>query len=365
MTNAGSTIAADSEIVAEACAWIAQVESGDLSASDLAALREWMGRSPAHAREIREVAALSGRLAVLTELAPALEQSAGVGHDLRRPPRRARLLAPAFAAAAMLVVAGGMLMSGLFFSADATPEIYKTAVGEYQTIALADGTSVSLNTDSQIEVDFNDDERRVRLINGEALFEVAANPKRPFVVYSDTAVAEAVGTSFVVRLREAVTELAVVEGVVAFSTLPRSTEFPAGRGENDAADEKSPAGGPVEKVIVKAGQALTSTELTSIAAATSLQDIPVLTERDLQRKLSWTDGFLEFSETPLEDVVEELTRHNPISIEIADPDLKELTFGGIFRTGDVEQLLGALEGLGVVVERQGDSRYQLRTAEAE
>lgn len=362
--NTRSTIDTNSEIVSEACAWIAQLESGDLSAADFAALREWMGRSPAHAREIRNIANLSGQLAVLTELAPALEVSAGVGHSLRKQSKGRRIFAPAFATAITLLIVSGVVISALLFNADATPKIYKTAVGEYQTITLADGTDVSLNTFSQIEVDFNDDERRVRLVNGEALFEVASNPKRPFVVYSDTAVAEAVGTSFVVRLREAVTELAVVEGVVAFSKLPSSIETSAKRGSSASPEENTPARATAERVIVKAGQALTSTALTSIATAASAQDIPVLTERDLQRKLSWTDGFLDFSETPLEDVIEELTRHNPVSIEIADPDLKQLKFGGIFRTGDVEQLLGALEGLGVVVDRQGDNQYQLRTADA-
>ncbi len=361
--NTRSTIETNSEITSEACAWVAQIESGDLSPSDLAALREWMARSPAHADEIRSIAGLSGQLAVLTDLAPALERNAGVGHSLRRPARTLRFGAPAFAAALALVIVGGVLISALLFNADETPQIYKTAVGEYQNITLADGTAVSLNTDSQIEVDYNSDERRVRLIHGEALFEVASNPKRPFVVYSDTAVAEAVGTSFVVRLREAVTELAVVEGVVAFSRLPQFTEPSVMRISNETDSENLREAAPAERVIVKAGQALTSTELTTIASATITQDIPVLTERDLQRKLSWTDGFLEFSETPLVDVVEELTRHNLVSIEIVDPDLKELKFGGIFRTGDVEQLLGALEGLGVVVERQGDNQYQLRMAE--
>lgn len=363
--NTHSTIETNSEITSEACAWIAQLESGDLSASDLETLREWMSRSPSHAQEVRNIAELSGQLAVLTDLAPALEASAGVGHELRRPRRKFRMAAPAFAAAFALLIVSGALISVSLFRTDATPEIYKTAVGEYRTITLADGTDVSLNTDSQIEVDFNDDERRIRLINGEALFEVASNPKRPFVVYSDTAVAEAVGTSFVVRLREAVTELAVVEGLVAFSKLPMSIEISAKRRPDEPLPENSLAEAPIERVIVKAGQALTTADLTTRASETVTQDIPVLTERDLQRKLSWTDGFLEFSETPLVDVVEELTRHNAVSIEIVDPDLKELKFGGIFRTGDVEQLLGALEGLGVVVEREGDNQYLLRTADGE
>jgi len=353
----------DGEIRAEACAWIAQLESGALSSSDLAALREWMDRSPAHASEIRNIAKISGALSVLTDLAPALEKAAGANHSLRRAPIRFSGGARALTASFALLVITAAVAAAFLFNTDQTPSIYKTAVGEYQTVTLPDGTDVSLNTDSQIEVDFSDAERRVRLVHGEALFDVASNPKRPFVVYSDTAIAEAVGTSFVVRLREAVTELAVVEGIVAFSKLAPSLA-PAPQQKKTPNEAPAPAP-PVERVIVTAGQALTSTEITTIAAAAVVQEIPTLSERDLQRKLSWTDGFLEFSETPLADVIEELTRHNRVSIEIVDPDLKELKFGGIFRTGDVEQLLGALEGLGVAVERQDQDRYLLSMAQSE
>ena len=363
--NDRSTIAGNSEIVSEACAWVAQVESGDMSAADLAALREWMGRSPAHAREIRYIADRSGQLAALTEIAPALEVSAGVGHGLRKPSRRARLLAPVLGVSLMFVAAAVVLFPALLTTEETEPAIYMTAVGEYQTFVLADGTTVSLNTDTHIEVNFHTDERSVELISGEALFDVTPNPDRPFVVYADTVTAEAVGTSFVVRLRDAVTELAVVEGVVAFSKIPSAIETLARRDAVNVPEKTLPALSRPEPVIVKAGQTLTSAALTSVDSESAAEPLPMLTERDMLRKLSWTDGFLDFSETPLEEVVDELTRHNPVTIEIADPDLRELKFGGVFRTGDVEQLLGALEGLGVDVERQGTNRYLLRMAEDE
>ncbi|MEM8935880.1 MAG: FecR domain-containing protein [Pseudomonadota bacterium] len=353
-----SDITVDSEITTEACAWVAQVESGNMSGADLAALREWMGRSSAHRQEIRQIAEISGQLAILTELASAIEANAGVGHGARRTTARKAFAAPAFMAVLALIVGGIALFTMQRSGVHAMPEIYKTAVGEYQTVSLSDGTSVSLNTASQIEVDFNDEERRVRMIEGEALFDVASNPKRPFVVYSDNAVAEAVGTSFVVRLRNTLTELAVVEGVVAFSRLPQSINLAA----PDDVLEAAPNEQPLDQVIVRAGQTLTSGEISTHSAISEAPDIPSLTERDLQRKLSWTEGFLEFSDTPLEEVVGELTRHNPISIDILEPDLRELKFGGIFRTGDVDQLLAALEGLGVDVERVDDDHFVLRTA---
>ena len=354
-------IETDSEIVSEACAWVAQIESGAMSASDMAALREWMERSPVHAREIRSVAALSGRLSVLTELAPALEASAGVHSKLRKQPQR-RFVTPAVAVIMLVITAGALLTLLHTPAAIDAPTIYQTAIGEYETIVLDDGTSVSLNTDSQIEVAFSESERRVRMINGEALFEVAPNPTWPFVVYSDTAVAEAVGTSFVLRLRDAITELAVVEGAVAFSSLT-VMDASADRTPNAAVPaEPERLLQDIERVVVTAGQTLTSGDIPKLVAEQGAPDLSILSDREIQRRLSWTEGFLEFSQTPLETVVAELTRHNDVTIEIADPSLKSLKFGGIFRTGDVDELLDALSGLGVAVEQQDDKTYRLLSA---
>ena len=357
-------IETNSEIMAEACGWVAQIESGSMSASDMAALREWMERSPAHAREIKSVAALSKQLSTLTDLAPTLETSAGVRSRLRKQPQR-RFASPAIAIAILTITAGALLALLRMPAGNDAPEIYQTAIGEYETIVLEDGTNVSLNTDSQIEVAFNERERRVRMIKGEALFEVASNPMRPFVVYSDTAVAEAVGTSFVLRLlRNALTELAVVEGVVAFSSLEALGPSAAPTPNDTASGETEHSIQNITKVVVTAGQTLTSGDIPKLVAEKGAPDLSVLSDRELQRRLSWTEGFLEFSQTPLETVVAELTRHNDVTIEIADPSLKSLEFGGIFRTGDVDELLDALSGLGVAVERHGDKTYRLYSVSA-
>ena len=365
-----SIIATSSEITAEACAWVAQMESGDMSASDLAALREWMGRSPAHAREIRAIAALSGGLAELTALAPALETAAGVGSPLRKARSRRRFLSSALAASAAAVLVAAMLVltqEPLVADAPDTHQMatHQTAIGEYETFRLADGTTVSLTTDSRIDVEYDGAARRVRMIRGEALFDVETDPARPFVVASETAVAEAIGTSFVVRLRNAATELAVLEGAVAFSEAALAAAPPplAERRAQAPETRADDVGDKAARVVVKAGQALISRDIPKAASAEDGGALVTLSERDIQRKLSWTEGFLEFSQTPLEDVVAELTRHNDVTVEIADPSLKALRFGGIFRTGDVDELMGALAGLGVVVHVQGDDYYRLTAAQ--
>ena len=97
-------LSADREITAEACAWVAQLESGDLSASDLAALREWMGRSPSHAAEIKAIADLSGQLSVLTEMAEPVAKAAATTSRLRRRSWGRPILGAGLAAAAALAL---------------------------------------------------------------------------------------------------------------------------------------------------------------------------------------------------------------------------------------------------------------------
>ena len=94
-------------------------------------------------------------------------------------------------------------------------ELYRTQVGERRVIALKDGSHVHLNTGSTIEVALKKDRRLVRLVKGEAMFEVAHDRQRPFLVDAGSAQMRAVGTAFNVRIRENIVELTVTEGSVA------------------------------------------------------------------------------------------------------------------------------------------------------
>ncbi|MEQ8735549.1 MAG: FecR domain-containing protein [Rhodospirillaceae bacterium] len=360
MTNVPNHIDADGEIIAEACAWVAQLESGKLTGSDLAALQEWMARSPAHKKEIRIIAELNNQLSSLTELAEPIRSASAAASALRK-----RSWVPAFAKPGFVML--GALVSAvalvaLFISTDLfiePVEIYRTSVGQYQTIELSDGTAVKLNTDSQIEVDYSSKNRRIRLIHGEAFFDVAKNPLRPFVVYSDQAKAEALGTSFVVRLRDSLTEIAVIEGVVAFSKLTEISSVTEDANQVDIDGSVEVTTVAARQVIINAGQVITSRDITNGLSSDVAFEVPTLTSREIQRKISWTEGLFDFSETRLEEVVREISRHNNVTIEIADPSLKDVEFGGMFRTGDVDSLLEALEGLNIDVVRDDHGVIQL------
>ena len=86
----------------------------------------------------------------------------------------------------------------------------------------------------------------------------------------------------------------------------------------------------------------------------------VVSEREQLRELSWQEGLHDFSNTPLEEVVAELSRYSTTKIEITDPALGELEFGGVFRIGDTQPLFEALEtAYGVEVNYLGDERVTL------
>ena len=347
------------DIKSEASAWIAQLETGELSGADLEAFREWMSRSPRHAAEIKRLAELSMELNVLTEMAEPLREvlmeyqpivKSGFIRSVFKPVR-----------VAVFVAVAGIIFSLLFYQqqAEITADeslLTTTSVGEYRDFELADGTKVKLNADSQIESDYDSRKRKVRLLKGEAFFDVKPDASRPFLVYARENYVRVVGTAFLVRLTKQDFEVTVTKGRVELAQVGTMTEgrerkLPAKVDPNNAAVTlQSP-------LILEAGQSV------SITTARAISPIVTLSDRELQRELSWREGLHDFSNTPLEDVVNELTRHSPLEIEIADPAIRHLKFGGIFRTGETEPLFDALASTyGIDVQYISENKVRLSLA---
>jgi transmembrane sensor len=172
---------------------------------------------------------------------------------------------------------------------------------------------VTLNTASQIEARMNGQERTIRLLEGEAFFEVAHDASRPFRVYAGDGVTMAVGTAFSVRLEEHAVEVVVSEGKVSFARVADTVE-------------------PV--AYVSAGEAASFSDSVMIA--------PVGTE-EVGRKLAWTEGRLVFSGDPLSSVVADISRYTDIEFEFASEELADQRVGGVFVVGEVDDMLAALE----------------------
>ena len=330
------------QVDAEAARWIARLDAGEASLEEHALFAAWKAEN----RYNQEAAdRLAGLWTDMNDL-DALGGPMALPAPRRRPfaptggPRRTSVWAIAGAAAAAILIA--VLGLTFFLPTTVAPrtQVYATAVGEQRTVNLEDGSSVQLNTNSRVEVRFSTSARDLRLSRGEAFFEVAANRNRPFSVYAGDGVVRAVGTAFVVRLRERRMEVTVTKGVVDVGRLDRAAPAVDLGGVGRL--------GRHSVAIVAAQPAATETAFLDRDTITR----SVITPPEVTRRLAWREGMLVFTGEALPEVVADVSRYTDMDIEIADSRLAELRVGGYFKVGEVEPMLQALQtSFGVRVER--------------
>ncbi len=327
-------------IEAEAAAWIARLDRGGLSEEECVAVREWIGRSQEHYASISRLADIWSDLDGLAEILDEVEPHASV-REVHRSPQLTIRFTPArvmVSAAVVIAVVIGVLFSNsnnyqsVPVQGSSWQASYLTAIGKQQTVALRDGSRVQLNTDTIIDIDFDDMRRKVRLVKGEALFEVVHDQSRPFLVYVGTNVIRAVGTAFVVKLIQDEVEVTIKEGRVEFKSLKDDTQ-------NRLKKELT-----VASAVIDAGQTMRLNK--------EIQTLKKIATEEIDRKLAWRDGLIIFSGEPLGYVVEEINRYTPIKLVITDPSLSTLRIGGRFKIGETDAMLEVLEtGFGVTINR--------------
>ncbi len=333
------------DLTTEASAWLAQLESESMKSDDLAAFKEWVERSPAHKREIRRLASLSNDLNILAEMAGPLREAANKQRQIGNI--RSKIKWPKLNALASFGLVVTFMVLGNFFINTLeqvnSPILYTTNVGVHREIELNDGTVIGLNTDSKIEIDYSPMRRKVRLLKGEAFFQVAHNPDRPFIVYAGEKSVKAIGTAFIVSLLPKAFEVTVTEGKVELSNTANITNNPTldALGIHQSIQRPAISEAPAMPIFLSAGETVTYDPDESSKVLTDV--IETVSEREMQRRLSWKDGLLDFSETPLIDVIDDLSRYTDMKIEISDPALRNLKFGGLFRTDELQALFSALE----------------------
>ena len=382
------TFADRDTIEAEAREWLIKLDGEEKpSQQDREALQEWVARSPAHREELHRISAFWNDANILTELAIPLPNAGRVStrHHLdaqtptqHHPGLFTRLLTGLLAfkrpGAAMAVCLLGVAVALTTWllppSQTKTNGIYATAIGEVQTQTLADGSVIHINTDSQVQVDYSDTVRKIRLLRGEALFEVTKNPHRPFEVYAGDGMVKAVGTAFSVRLNRDDIKVVVSEGRVDLATLVEDAqprEQPPATGKQPPQPKAPPQSRLTKIGSLDRGQSATFRQRTVASAQpgpepdTASLDIQAVPEQELSRRLSWREGYLVFAGDSLADVIDEVNRYTPVEIEIADPALRNLKIGGRFKVGEVEALYDVLEAsFGIQVSRLDDQHIQLR-----
>ena len=315
---------ARTSIERQAQEWLIRMD-GDapLSTSEKKSLREWMSRSAQHREELIRIARFWNQANVLTELAVCLEPAAQ-----ERSSRRMRRVA-LIALAASVLLASILLWWGLQGLEGAENGTYATAVGQQKTISLSDGSSIQLNTDSQVQVMYSDGSRSLRLLRGEALFSVMPSPSRPFEVYAADSVVRAVGTAFAVHLQGSKVDVTVTKGAVDVAEAA-TVQTEASRAPTEPV--------PVTRSLarMKAG------ETTRLGSGSDHIEVHHLAEPDLQRRMAWQEGYLAFSGEPLSQVIEQVNRYSTVQLEVEDPKVASIAIGGRFRIGDLDGVLDVL-----------------------
>jgi len=306
------------EIDEVAAAWLARRDSADWSETQRAEFDRWLQSSTAHRVAYLRLEAAWQRADRLVVL--------GAGHVSAPYPGRLsirRSYAQALAAGVLLALLGA---GWLVWRPMGTS--YATAVGGLQAVPLTDGSNITLNSNSQIRVEVTAQERQIELRRGEAFFEVARDPTRPFVVMAGNSRVIAVGTKFAVRREGDDVQVIVTEGRVRVER-----------------DSRLPPRAPV--ALLAAGSIARSGDTGVLVQEKSLAEA--------ETYLSWRSGFLIFRDTTLRDAAAEFNRYNTRKLIIGDPLIAGLRVGGNFRSTNVDAFVRLLEtGMSVRARREGD-----------
>lgn len=286
--------------LAEAAEWYLRHDAGPLSAEEMATFEDWLSI----AENRQAYARLDSTWQKLSYL-PRPEAAAPFRARAERGAGRRQAFA-AIAAVGLLLAVGYLLDLPLRLQADAM-----APVGGRVSLKLADGSMALLNTGSAIAVDYSSRERRVHLLRGEAVFEVAKNPERPFIVEADRVEARALGTAFGVRESEGAVTVTVLESRVAVSYPPlqaASVEL----SPDEAVSYAAGRAGPVEAV-------------------------------NADNETAWRRGKLVFVDRPLGSVISELNRYHAGRIQITDETISGHLVSGVFDISDPVGTLDTLE----------------------
>lgn len=293
----------------EAAQWLARLNSRAVTTEDLNAFYEWR-RDPDNA----EAYARGERL---WHDARGLEDDHDIAQAVREALQRPRQAAGAHTTRRMILAGGGATLlaagSGAWWYRTG-PTAYQTQIGEQLLVRLDDGSRMRLNTDTRAQVRFSSTARRVELERGQALFEVAHDPNRPFRVESRAFAVEALGTRFdVSALDDRPTRVLLIDGRIAVDS------------DN----------GTWRRLLTDAGDVLS---FTSGGA-------PVIAREDLAQATSWTEGRLTFRRTPLINAIAEVNRYARAQIHLSAPDYAQREVDGVFETGDTATFVSAVTAL--------------------
>lgn len=312
------------QVYDQASLWISRLDR-QLTGAEEKALRHWLAENELHKQVFLEMAALWDRMDSLARLADLFET----------PARKKTRYKQAYAAIAASVALLGLVIVfafnnggfGFFSNQQLTlvEATYETPVGQRNSIQLPDGSRLVVNTNSHVRVQYTKEARLFFLERGELNIEVAPNPHYPLKVIAQDKIVQAVGTAFNVRIfNEREVELLVTHGKVLVA-----------KKETEKTDEITSKKISTNAIAVSSGE--------KIILGSEDEHIAKIEAADIAAELSWRDGNLVFRGETLEQALSEISRYTSVEFEISDVTIKEQRIAGLFKAGDVDGLLVALE----------------------
>lgn len=291
----------------EAAQWVVLFDSPSFKPPDVRAFRRWLDRAPEHRPAFQLASRAWNQLDLLSKLEdyPLPAGESGVS-------RRA-LVGGGTAGAVALAAAGYAVFNG------ASAKAYETGIGEVRSVALGDGTHITLNAGTRIETMADAGERHVRILRGEALFAIAPQSTGPFVISTMNG------------------DIAATSGEVLVKILPEGARVSAISGTVRTTDKGSASGATLDAA---AGDEIT---FNASSPVLSHPEAPLLPRRTL-----WKEGRLAFDDTPLPEALDDISRQTGAHFALANISLAALRVSGLINARDLPSFLTLLrENLGI------------------
>lgn len=293
--------AADESPLEQACAWLALLHGGRLDEAGREKLRTWRAADPAHEQAWQKAQSVWTAMEDLRERKiPGARPLASERYLPRRTRPWPRLLAACLALLAFSLL---QLYPPAYWQAD-----YVTAKGEQRDILLPDGSRVRLNTATLLALHFSEKTRQVELLEGEAFFEVAKDPARPFIVSSEEGSVRAIGTAFSVRRQAPLMRVELLHGVVEVSQAQQT------------------------------GKRMTVGQTAEIGA----EGVRIGKESPPDALAAWREGYLLLDGAPVAEAVAQINRYRPGRVLLLDNALAARRVSGLFRLDALDQALDAI-----------------------
>ena len=332
----------------ESVDWLMRLDEPDLDPNDPEGSRrrlinefnEWVSASPLHRRSVLE-AYIGGQIVGTDPAEPAAFVQPDPRAQQRAPswnpdsdtvldiPRRGILRLSAIAS---LVIA---MVAVTVFAVELWPWVaaktYTTGLGQRLTCALADGSTVELNTLSEVKVAFSGDQRLVKLVRGEAIFSVFHDPKRPFRVMSGAAEIRALGTKFDVYQRQGPTRIAVMQGLVQVGSAVNPLTLAVRQLDRTFSNDSN--GVPAHSIELNSGEAL---EVNGVRLTKE-------SHPNIERMVAWHEGVLIADRETVAEVAAELNLYNRRKITVVGVDAATRRVSGTFSTNDPQAFVEVVD----------------------